>query len=99
MTQRPHRRKRDGTRRPGTVPFLQGPRLYLRPLEAADLNADYLGWLNDHDVTRYLETGRFPVTIEDLRAYLARFRLTARLAFHEAMRDIRANMQRKTASS
>jgi len=62
--------------------FLVGDRLYLRPLDEADLGADYLAWLHDPDVTRYLETGRFPSTVEALRAFLRRFEhATDNLAF------------------
>src|SRR5215471_3667811 len=49
--------------------FLQGDRVYLRPLERADLNETYLGWLNDTEVTRYLETGSFPSTMPDLEKF------------------------------
>ena len=49
--------------------FLRGSKLYLRPLERADLNETYLGWLNDSEVTRYLETGAFPTTMQDLEKF------------------------------
>ena len=49
--------------------FLRGERVYLRPLERADLNETYLGWLNDAEVTRYLETGLFPSTMPDLEKF------------------------------
>ena len=54
-------------------PFLKGQRLYLRLLEESDLEEEYISWLNDHEVTRYLETGKFPSTPEEIRDYLARF--------------------------
>ena len=54
-------------------PILIGQRLYLRPLEESDIGEDYVGWLNDFDVTRYLETGVFPSTAESIRQYLDRF--------------------------
>lgn len=53
--------------------FLVGGRVYLRLLEAADVNEDYLAWLNDAQVTRYLETGKFPSTPKTVRLYLQRF--------------------------
>lgn len=46
--------------------FARGTRVYLRPLEREDLNARYLSWLNDPEVTRYMETGTFPITAGDL---------------------------------
>jgi RimJ/RimL family protein N-acetyltransferase len=49
--------------------FLMGAQVYLRPLERADINARYLGWLNDPEVTRYTETGVFPSTIDDLEKF------------------------------
>ena len=49
--------------------FMRGSKVYLRPLERADLNETYLGWLNDAEVTRYLETGAFPATMHDLEKF------------------------------
>ncbi len=43
-------------------PFLIGEHLYLRGLEREDLTGDYFQWLNDPEVTRHLESGRFPNT-------------------------------------
>jgi len=45
------------------------PRLTLRCLEAADLNATYLGWLNDPLVNRHLETRFMPQSLEALQVY------------------------------
>lgn len=50
-------------------PFLTGDKVYLRPLEPADLDGPYLDWLNDAEVTRFLETGFTPTTPEMLRRY------------------------------
>jgi RimJ/RimL family protein N-acetyltransferase len=52
-------------------PFLIGRRVYLRGLERSDLAGDYFQWLNDQEVTRYLESGRFPNTPEAMEAYYA----------------------------
>ena len=43
--------------------------VYLRPLERTDLGENYLGWLNDPEVTRYTETGIFPTTAQDLEKF------------------------------
>ena len=51
--------------------FLSGSKIYLRPLERADLNERYLHWLNDAEVTQYLETGAFPTTRDDLEKFYA----------------------------
>ena len=49
--------------------FLIGEKVYLRPLELEDLNERYLSWLNDPVVSRYLESGIFPSTREDLERF------------------------------
>ena len=51
--------------------FLQSRRLGLRALEKSDINCRYLGWLQDRNITRYLETGVFPLTLEDLQRYFS----------------------------
>jgi RimJ/RimL family protein N-acetyltransferase len=53
--------------------FLVGERLYLRPLDESDVGDDYVGWLNDPEVTRFLETGRWPTSAESVRAWVRRF--------------------------
>jgi [ribosomal protein S5]-alanine N-acetyltransferase len=50
-------------------PFLIGDRIYLRGLEKADLSGDYFQWLNDYEVTKYLESGAFPNSCESMEAY------------------------------
>ncbi|MFP4322567.1 MAG: GNAT family N-acetyltransferase [Anaerolineales bacterium] len=50
-------------------PFITGQRCYLRGLEEADLTERYLEWLNDAEVTRALEVGRRPATLDDLYAF------------------------------
>lgn len=55
-------------------PFLLGERLYLRPLEESDIGQEYLSWLNNYEVTKFLEAGRFPNSEARLRKYLERFR-------------------------
>ena len=51
-------------------PFLMGQKVYLRPLEMADVTGPYLTWLNDYEVTRFMETGVFPTTAEGLQKYV-----------------------------
>ncbi len=53
--------------------FLVGERLYLRSLEESDIGEEYLGWLNDVEVTRYLETGNFPSTPHTILKYVEHF--------------------------
>ena len=49
--------------------FIRGANVYLRPLERSDLNETYLRWLNDSEVTRHLEIGSFPTTMQDLEKF------------------------------
>lgn len=49
--------------------FLEGGSVTLRPLRPEDINERYVSWLNDPEVTRYLEVGRFPSTIRDLERF------------------------------
>lgn len=53
--------------------ILTGLRVSLRPFEETDVTLRYLGWLNDPEVTRYLEIGKRPVTRGDAAAYVRRF--------------------------
>ena len=50
-------------------PFLIGEKVYLRALEASDINENYLSWINDAEVTKYMTTGRFPSNMEKLVEY------------------------------
>ena len=50
-------------------PFLIGEKVYLRPIEASDLTGPYVNWLNDYEVTQFMETGSFPTTEESLQKY------------------------------
>ncbi len=50
-------------------PFLVGDKVYLRTLEPTDLEGPYLDWLNDYEITRFLETGSTPTSRESLHQY------------------------------
>lgn len=56
---------------PGFFPFLAGDRLYLREVRPADANETYYRWMNDPEVTRYLESRFYPNPVEGLREYVA----------------------------
>ena len=43
---------------------IDGPRLYLRPLTLADASPAYVGWLNDPEVNKYLESRHVRHTLE-----------------------------------
>jgi ribosomal-protein-alanine N-acetyltransferase len=53
------------------IMFLASERIGLRALDKADIGPRYLGWLQDRDVTQFLETGAFPLTLDDLHRYYA----------------------------
>jgi len=53
--------------------MLNGAKIYLRPFEVKDITSDYINWLNDEEVNRYLES-RFTVqTKESVTAYVKSF--------------------------
>ena len=47
-------------------PFIVGKKLYLRGLERSDLEGDYFQWLNNREVTRFMDSGIFPNTQEKM---------------------------------
>ncbi|HEX2608132.1 MAG TPA: GNAT family protein [Flavisolibacter sp.] len=49
--------------------ILESDRLIYKPIDTSYCNANYLGWLNDTDITRYLEIFE-PYTETQLRSYL-----------------------------
>src|SRR5687768_6258822 len=51
------------------VPVLESDRLILRPISLTHLSTDYLSWLNDPDVYRYMERGG-DYTFEELEKFL-----------------------------
>ena len=54
-----------------TAPFLHGETVYLRKLTRSDVTEDYVAWMNDGEVTQYLESGFFPRSLDELRDYVA----------------------------
>jgi RimJ/RimL family protein N-acetyltransferase len=51
---------------------LDGGAIFLRPLSLDDVTANYLHWLNDTDVTRFLETRLRPQTMQTIREFVER---------------------------
>lgn len=51
-------------------PFILGQVCYLRALVPADADGDYVHWLNDPEVTRYMETGRMPTRRDLLQEFI-----------------------------
>lgn len=50
-------------------PFLVGDEIYLRCIERTDLDGSYFQWLNDQDVTRWMQQGLFPNSEEAMNAH------------------------------
>ena len=62
--------------------FLVGDRIYLRVLEESDITEEYMTWINDPEVTRYLGTGVYPATVDNMKKWLEKFQdSTTDLAF------------------
>ena len=49
--------------------LIKTDRLCLKPLDTSFCNSEYLKWLNDNDVLRYLETQK-GTTLKELHQYL-----------------------------
>lgn len=62
-------KNKTSSKKPLANDFLAGKKICLRPITASDINRKYLSWLNDAEVTKYIETGQFPVTKKDLEAF------------------------------
>ena len=50
--------------------FLEGERLYLRGVTPEDVTDAYVRWMNDPEVTRYLESRFFPHSKEGIRSFV-----------------------------
>jgi RimJ/RimL family protein N-acetyltransferase len=55
---------------PQTEGMLQGSRIYLREVRPEDVNDHYYQWLNDPEVTRYLETRFIPQSKQQISAFV-----------------------------
>ena len=47
-----------------------GERIYLREVRVEDVNQAYYRWMNDREVTRYLESRFFPHSLESLQEFV-----------------------------
>lgn len=69
-------------------PFLVGCDIYLRRLTKKDLEGNYFNWLNDHEVTRWMQHGLFPNSEEKMLSfYNAISNSTSDLIFAIALKD------------
>lgn len=51
---------------------LDGDAVFLRPLGVDDVTENYLRWLNDPEVNRFLETRHLPQTMQTIREFVER---------------------------
>lgn len=49
---------------------MEWPNVYIRPLSQSDVGDNYLRWVNDEEVTRYLEIGNVALDRADLYDYI-----------------------------
>lgn len=52
------------------IPFLETPRLLLYDVDEFHCNETYLSWLHDKEISVYLESGRYPTSIDKLKEFL-----------------------------
>jgi len=50
--------------------FLEGMKIYLREVNADDVNENYYRWMNDPEVTKYTESRFYPNSIEEIKNYV-----------------------------
>lgn len=50
--------------------FLEGEKIFLRPLSLSDISENYLSWLNDPQTNLYNSHSIFPYTTEQLKDYV-----------------------------
>jgi len=60
-------------------------------LAISDISEDYLSWLNNHEVTRFLEVGRFPSATSDIQRFIEKFQQSSN-DFALAIIDSKTNL-------
>lgn len=55
--------------------FLQGKRIYLRPLAKNDLRGNYISWLNDEKVCEFNSHHVYPYTLPQAKSYIDSIRV------------------------
>lgn len=59
-----------GTKSAEAPRFARGERVYLREVRPSDVNATYYRWMNDPEVTRYLESRYYPQPAEKITEFV-----------------------------
>ncbi|MFB3924413.1 MAG: GNAT family N-acetyltransferase [Syntrophales bacterium] len=52
------------------APLITGKKVYLRGVRPQDVNENYLRWMNDPEVTRFLEIRYMPRSLENIRKFV-----------------------------
>ena len=66
--------------------MIDGDRVYLRPIERADIDRGWLKWVNDHSLNRFL-VGSFPVNRDALERYYESSQLSDTAMFALCLKD------------
>ena len=53
--------------------FLESKNIFLRALSPTDDLSCYESWLNDQEITMYMGSGRFPLTVDSLKDYILKY--------------------------
>lgn len=52
------------------TPFIEGKNLYLREVRESDVNERYYAWMNDQDITQYLENRFYPNSLQKISEFV-----------------------------
>lgn len=55
---------------PTFTPFIEGKSIYLREVRETDVNERYYGWMNDQNITQYLETRFYPNSLAKISEFV-----------------------------
>lgn len=61
--------------------FIEGENIYLRELEISDVNQSYCNWMNDPEVTQYLNKHPGKWTIKELKNYVKKIKRSPYVLF------------------
>lgn len=50
--------------------YLEGERIYLREVRPSDVNENYYRWMNDPEITQYLESRFYPNALESIQDFV-----------------------------
>lgn len=60
----------NSSRNDNLIPFLQSEQVYLTEIDVTHVEGNYITWLDDPEITQYLETRFFPTSVEEAKEYL-----------------------------